>query len=261
MDKEFGLKELYEVSLKATYPIEVGDRKIAPGETIAIFDKIQVATFDEKKDWRTAKGGYDSRALIWWEETKEIKLTFTQGIFSKGQLALMTNAKILSKKQGENLLLSCRETLETDEEGKVYLKYAPQENIFVYAQKTGEKILDFEVADQVLQIAKKYEEIIIDYQYNYVDDYSYFSFGRELTSGYLALEGKTRVKDDITGHVKTGIIKIPKLKLMSTLSMRMGSNTAPLIGQLDAVAVPEGVKGQKKVMELIFLNEDIDSDM
>ena len=57
MDKEFGLKELYEVSLKATYPIEVGDRKIAPGENIAIFDKIQVATFDEKKEWRTAKGG------------------------------------------------------------------------------------------------------------------------------------------------------------------------------------------------------------
>lgn len=261
MDKEFGLKELYEVSLKATYPIEVGDRKIAPGEVIAIFDKIQIANFEEKKDWRTAKGGFDSRALVWWEETKEVKLTFTQGVFSRNQLALMTNAKLISKKDGERLILSCREILETDEEGKVFLKHNPLDNVFVYALNTGEKILNFEVSEQNLQITKKYEEIIIDYQYEYIDDYSYFAFGRELTSGYLTLEGKTRVKDDITGHVKTGIIKIPKLKLMSTLSMRMGSNTAPLIGQLDAVAVPEGVKGQKKVMELIFLNEDIDSDM
>lgn len=261
MDKEFGLKELYEVSLKATYPIEVGDRKIAPGEVIAIFDKIQIASFEEKKDWRTAKGGFDNRALVWWEETKEVKLTFTQGIFSKNHLALMTNAKLISKKENENLILSCREILETDEEGKVFLKHNPLSSIFVYILSTGEKILDFQVSEQTLQIAKKYEEIIIDYQYEYVDDYNYFSFGRELTSGYLTLEGKTRVKDDITGHVKTGIIKIPKLKLMSTLSMRMGSNTAPLVGQLDAVAVPEGVKGQKKVMELIFLNEDIDSDM
>ena len=42
MNNEFGLKELYEVSLKATYPIEVGGRVIEPGENIAIFDKISI---------------------------------------------------------------------------------------------------------------------------------------------------------------------------------------------------------------------------
>lgn len=261
MDKEFGLKELYEVSLKATYPIEVGGRTIVPGETIAIFDRIQMAGFEEKKDFTTANGGIDNRPLIWWEETKEIKVNFTQGIFSKNQLALMTNAKLATKKKGELLTISCREEVETDEDGVALLKHNICKPVFVYIKNTGEKISDFSFSDQKLQLDKKYEDIVVDYQYEYNDDYSYFTFGRELTSGYLALEGKTRVKDDITGHVKTGIIKIPKLKLLSTLSMRMGSNTAPLVGRLDAVAVPEGVKGQKKVMELIFLNEDIDSDM
>jgi hypothetical protein len=40
MDNDIGFKELYEVSLKATYPIEMGDRRIEVGETIAVFDKL-----------------------------------------------------------------------------------------------------------------------------------------------------------------------------------------------------------------------------
>ena len=70
-----------------------------------------------------------------------------------------------------------------------------------------------------------------------------------------------RVKDDITGQVKTGIVMIPRLKLMSDLSIRLGSNAVPQVGRLDAIALPVGAKGNKKVMEIIFLDDDIDSDM
>jgi hypothetical protein len=40
MDEEFGLKELYDLTLKATYPIELDGRVFEPGEIIARFDKI-----------------------------------------------------------------------------------------------------------------------------------------------------------------------------------------------------------------------------
>ena len=83
MENNIGFKELYEVSLKATYPIEMGDRIIEIGETIAVFDKIQIGNFEEKKNFFSANGGYDNRAHIWWEETKEIRLNFSQGVFSK----------------------------------------------------------------------------------------------------------------------------------------------------------------------------------
>ena len=73
----FGFKELYDVSLKTTYPIELEGRVIETGETIAVFDKIQLATLSEKSDTRSANGGYDNRSLIWWEETKEIAIRFT----------------------------------------------------------------------------------------------------------------------------------------------------------------------------------------
>jgi hypothetical protein len=85
--------------------------------------------------------------------------------------------------------------------------------------------------------------------------------GKPLTTGFFSLVGKMRVKDGDTGKVATGIIKIPKLRLMSDLSMRLGSDAIPQVGRLDAVAVPEGGRGQTKVMEIIFLNDDIDADM
>jgi hypothetical protein len=106
-----------------------------------------------------------------------------------------------------------------------------------------------------------YKNIIIDYWYNYNNKYSTLYVGKPLTTGYLSLIGKMRVKDDKTGKVTTGIIKIPKLKLMSDLSMRLGGDAIPQVGRLDAIAVPEGARGQSKIMEIIFLSDDIDADM
>jgi hypothetical protein len=40
MATEFGLKELYEVIIRAAYPIEVSGKTLEPGEIIAAFDKI-----------------------------------------------------------------------------------------------------------------------------------------------------------------------------------------------------------------------------
>jgi hypothetical protein len=77
MNSEFGLKELYEVSLKATYPIEVNGRIIEVGETIALFDKIQLANFSETKKFISANGGFDNRPQVWWEETKDIQFNLT----------------------------------------------------------------------------------------------------------------------------------------------------------------------------------------
>jgi hypothetical protein len=77
MTNELSFKELYEVSLKATYPIEVGGRTIEVGETIVSFDKIQIANFQETRNIVSANGGFGNSAHVFWESTKEIKLNFT----------------------------------------------------------------------------------------------------------------------------------------------------------------------------------------
>jgi hypothetical protein len=157
--------------------------------------------------------------------------------------------------------VNCRETVETNESGVAVVKYPIKPPVFVYDKESGKKITDFTYTENNITINQSYKEVIVDYYYSYDNGYSILSFGRMLTNGYLSLEGKTRVKDDITGQVTTGIIKIPKLKLMSDLSMRLGQDAVPVVGRLDAIAVPTGERGHKKVMELIFLNDDIDSDM
>ena len=257
----FGFKELYDVSLKTTYSIEMEGRFIEPGETIAVFDKIQMATLNENSSATAASGGYDNRALIWWEETKEVRLRFSQGVFSKTLLAIMNNAALVSNEDKAPVRINSRETVETDEYGVARVKHNLVSPIFVYDTKTGEKLSGFTYAGNQLTLPMPYQDVIIDYWFEYTDKSASLIVGRPLTNGYLSLSGKTRVKDEITGQIKTGIINIPKLKLMSDLSMRLGDNATPIVGTMDAIAVPVGNKGNKKVMEILFLEEDIDSDM
>ena len=259
--EQFSMKELYDVSLKSTYPMRIGNRTIEPGEKIAVFDKIQLANFNEIKKYQSANGGFDNRGLVHWEDTKEIRFDFRQGIFSKVQLSLMLNSKLISEDyNGSHILISKRELLESDEKGEIELSYIPH-NLFVYNAATNEK-LDYEkISDKAIKISGTYKNVIVDYQYEYNNKIEELVIGSQLTNGYLELEGKTRYKDDITGHTHTGIIRIPKLKLMSNLSMRLGENANPVVGGFSAIGLPVGERGNKKVMELFFLADDIDSDM
>ena len=261
MINDLNFKELYQVSLKATYPIEVGENIIEPGETVASFDSIQIANFQEIKSIASARGGYGNQDHIIWETTKEIKISFTQGVFSKIQFALMTNSKLIEDTGIENILINTREEHESDEKGKVVTKQTPDSQVFVYDKQTGKRIMDITEAGRLLYIGQPYKEVIVDYWYNYSNGFSMLQVGQALTNGYLSLTGRMRVKDDTTGKVVTGIINIPKLRLMSDLSIRVGSDAIPQVGRLDAVAIPEGVRGQQKVMDVIFLNDDIDADM
>ena len=261
MTNELNFKELYEVSLKSTLLIEVSGKKIEAGETIASFDKIQIANFQEIKSVASANGGWDNRAHIFWETTKEIKINFTQGVFSKIQLALMANAQLINNEGEQIIPINEQKEFESDEYGKIIIGRKLREPIFVYDKTTGEKLTNCTITTDSILLGEAYKSVIIDYWYDYDNGCQIMTVGRPLTQGYLSLTGKMRVKDDITGKVKTGIVKIPKLRLMSDLSMRVGSDAIPQVGRLDAVAVPEGGRGQSKVMEVIFLNDDIDADM
>ena len=261
MDNKIGFKELYDVTLKATYPIEVSGRKIEKGEVVAIFDNISLAQFNEIKTFVSANGGFNNRARVFWTDTKEMKLSFNQGVFSKTQMALMSNAKLLSSSDTEPLQVQKREILESDEEGYIKLQHEPI-LYFVYNNETGEKLKAKWHDDMsLLKIDAPYLDVIVDYEYNYTKSCTTLVVGRTLTDGYLSFTAKTRIKDDVTGQVKTGIINIPKLKLMSDLSMVLGENAAPQTGKFDAVAIPVGNKGNQVVMEFIILDDDIDSDM
>ena len=264
MENEFGMRELYSVLLKTTSSIEIEGKYLAAGETVAAFDKVQLANFKELSRYITAHGGYEDRDRVIWQTTKEVDLVFTQGIFSKTQLAIMSNAKLYKLKDNESFAISHRETLETTEEGLLTLSHNPivAHGVFIYIKETGEKVLNCSMASEnTIQTSLPYTDVVVDYDYLYTSGATSLIVGQRTLDGYLSLEGKTRVKDDITGTTRTGIIKVPKLKLTSDLSITLGTNANPQVGRFEGKALPIGPYGKTKAMEILFLDEDIDSDM
>ena len=255
---EYSFKELYDVVLKATYPIEIGKRKIQTGEVISSFDSIQIADLRENKVIKTASGGFDDRGYVFWENTKGLDLIFAQGVFSQEQFALMNNANLINK-ENEHLLVHKRVVKETDENGSIILEDKSDDYIFCYDENYN-KIDNFTINGNVITFKEPYKNIIIDYNIDYFNHYTVLKVGQQLINGFVLLEGKTRIKDT-DGQIHTGIIRIPKLKILSGLSMRLGKNANPIVGTMKATATPEGYHGNSKVMEMFILDDDIDSDM
>lgn len=260
MSNQFSFKDFENVLLKSTYDIETGIRTISEGEVIARFDKIQIAGLHEVKDYITAHGGYGDRDHVFWETTKELDLTFSQGVFSKGQFGLMMNSKFLNINGNENFEISEYEEVETDENCVATLAHAPMSQLFVYDKSTGSQVAYTRNGNKITTNTS-YEELIVTYVWNYTSGAKVCRIGSRLLNGFISLEGRTRVKDDETGKIVTGIIKIPKLKLMSDLSIKLGIQASPIVGTFQAKGIPVESGRSSYVSEFCFLEDDIESDL
>jgi hypothetical protein len=262
MDKEFGMQELYFVQLKSTYPIEIKGKSIAAGEVIAAFDKIQIANFNDIHREVTAQGGYQNRKLMVWNRTEGVNLIFTQGIFSKTQFGLMNNTRLVDISNNQIVRIAQRDELETDSEGKITLTHVPIDSwIFVYNKETGEKLTGLTFVDEkTLQTPLVYKDVIVDYEYGYDNGADVNFIGEDIFEGYVSLEGRSRIKDDITGETHTAIIYIPKLKITSDFNLTLGANAQPIVGKFTGVALSTGERKNSKALEIYFLDDDIDKD-
>ena len=256
---EFSFKELYDVTLKATSNIE--ELNIQANETVVAFDKLQLGSFTEHLNVVTAHGGYEDRDRVWWESVKDVSVILTQGIFSTKQLAVMTNSRLAIVEEDEPIYINKRIIKTADDNGAILFDEDIYDYLFVYEVDTGEKITDYTTIEGGISGLIVGRDYLLDYKSRYDNGAKILRIGSQLSNGFLTLQGKTRVKDDITGMVRTGIITIPKLKLMTSLSIKLGGTATPVLGRCDAIACPTGSRGNTIVMELRFLSEDIDSDI
>lgn len=254
----FGLKEMYDCVFTATYDIEVGGKKILAGEPIVRFDSLQLVNFNEIKSRTEARGGYQNQAWVTWDGTEEMTVRFSQGVFSKIHLALLGNSALNTKQQVE---IPRFETVELDENLRAELRYLPIV-VYVYNKRSGERYKEVEIVGNTVIVhdAEPYTDVEVYYTFRY-DNVHVISVGRQLIRGFLQMTAKVRTKDDRTGKTVTGIIEIPKMKLMSDFSIKLGNDAPPAIGNFAVSAFPTGSKGNERVMELILLNDDIDSDI
>ena len=263
MNEYFNVKELYDVTLRTIFPIEINGKTYQENEPIIKFDKIQLAPLSESKTRTYASGGYENAQLINWEKTNEVVFSLSEGVISKIGLAILSNSQLIEKKEGEIIPIPFSEQLETSDSGTAELKYFPiQDNtLFLYDFETGEKITEYEIENNIINLKIPYKSFIIDYTFPYERRAETLFVGKRLINGYLKLDGKLRLKDDFDGHIKTGIIEIPRIKLMSDLSMRLGSDATPYVYRFQIVGLPVGDRGNQYVCKIIILDNEIDSDL
>ena len=175
-------------------------------------------------------------------------------------LAILSNSKLI---KNDSKIISCplNESLESDLNGKIETKYEVDLSrpYFIY-DTDGNKIKECEINGNIINLKESYQQVEIFYYFNYTETSEELLVGQRLLNGFLKLDGKLRIKDDSDGHEKTGIIEIPKIKLMSNLSMRLGKDVEPYVYRFNVVGLPVGAKGNKYVGKIIMLNNEIDSD-
>lgn len=241
-------RELNELKVILPYQTE----NFEENETLLFFDKILLANFNELKSFKAARGGKDNQAKVMWDKTSEIALNFYQGIFSKEQFSILSNSKI-KKENTSPMIISTREYVETDENLNITLKNAPIGKVYVYDIKGNKYNFDnFKITD-----GEPFTNYIVDYFYNYNKNSYTVQIGNRLLNGFVRIEAKTKFKDDYDGKLRTVLLVFPKVRIYSNINLNFGENAPFNLAQMSATAY----KGERDFMEIIFLDEDISSDI
>jgi hypothetical protein len=263
--ENFGIKELYDIKFKAIYPLEFCGRTYEEDEVILRLDRALYSVLNTSKTRITANGGYGNRVLIHWDDIQPMRIQLQQGVISKLNLALLTNNFLVKNKSVEvaisdTIQASIGDTTESFLSQEINLEkpYFLYDNNFNKIDKGEYKIKGNKITINNLSPETKY--FILDY-YTNKDSVDILRIGQNSLNGFLKLEAKTRVKDDIDGQEKTGIFIIPKLRVMSDLSMRLGDTIEPYMYTFTFEAEPVGARHEEYVCDLVFLEEDLDADI
>lgn len=258
MEDNFGIKELYDVYIKTPFETKIGNREYEADEAIICFDKIMMAPLTEHKVRTSSSGGYGNTRLIDWENTSEVAFSISEGVISKVGLALLSNS-ILTPNKEETVEITYSEILESDENGEFFTKYTPVMNkpVIAITKNDNIKLKVTRINDNRFSIGTEYCMIIVTYSFKYKSSSESYYIGKRLLDGYLSLEGKFRLRDDADGHIKTGIIEMPRIQLMSDLNMRLGSNVGPHVYKFNILGLPVGSRENRYVCKMTILDKEL----
>jgi hypothetical protein len=267
MEKNFGIQELYELKIKTTLDMTIGNRTYSAGETVFFFENAELSMLEEDIKLKGAFGGQYNQNLVFWRDLSSVRFGIDKGVLSELDLSVLLNARIL---QESPILIGRRETLVASADGTVYLTKTPAEKTKIFAYK--ETIEGFEktfgtVGDATINFGVENASAIfvVDYSFSYSQGTSYFISNDEL-SGFFRVEAKTRLKDDVSGMERTGIIVIPNMQLTSGINIILGTKATPIVGNFmfTSISTPNVDKKQSpsennSVYSMYILDTDIDA--
>ena len=295
IDQYFGIKELYEVALRAKTPMQFGDRYIEEGEVVLYFENINMSLLTERSSPIIARGGWSNMPRVIWEDRSEVEFSLSEGVMSSISMGILLSANVTKKKQDESLLVQKREgPFELEQYGdnvRLRLKYWPvpleKKKTFIYefardvAQRKVygrrlEGIIDpfddsktipyIEVfEDKALTIpADKSKKYIVDYYYEYDGNEALiYTIQKERFNGLFSLEGKFYSKDENEGKNYTNLLYMPKVRVVSDISLRLGERADPTMSVFNIIGLPvnAGVDRKGMILEITRLDRNIDEEI
>ena len=294
LDQYFGIKELYEVVLKAKVPMQFGSRCLEQGEPVLYFENINMSLLSERNSPIMARGGWSNMPRVIWEDRSEVTFSLTEGVVSSISMGILLSANMIEKVQGESLYVPMREgpfdldwVTEPEDNTKrhlgFYIKHEPsivlpERKAFIYeyerdvaqrkmygkhiyvCDKTdiyGNTLPFIEVTDG--DIAKQY---IIDYYYEYKDEALIYLIQKERFNGLFTLEGKFYSKDENNGLNYTNLIYMPKVRVVSDINLRLGERADPTTSVFNIIGLPEKTEDSNNlIVRITRLNQDIDAEI
>ena len=281
IDQYFGVKELYEVVLKAKVPMTFGSRRLEEGEPVLYFENVNISMLSEKRTPIMARGGWSNMPRVIWEDSSEVQFALSEGVMSSISMAILLSSSMTEVQENESILIQKREgPFELDIENGFYITHMPflsrEKKAFIYeyeknvAQKKvygtilrntsfGPFIQVFEDKEKT-QLADPTKKYIIDYYYEYKDEALIYLIQKERFNGLFTLEGKFYSKDENEGLNYTNLIYMPKVRVVSDINLRLGERADPTTSVFNIIGLPEATDDSKNlIVKITRLNQNIDA--
>ena len=294
-DQYFGIKQLYEVVLKARTPMHFGSRYVEIDEPILYFENINISLLSEKNTPIMARGGWANLPQVVWEDRSEVTFSLSEGVLSSVGMGILLSADVLEKKGQDELLVRRREgPMQLDQDHCMILKNWPVDTIkkkafiYKYSRDTiqkkmyGKRIhgkIDPWDSEQELPCIQVYDdktlseesladinaEYIIEYYYEYPKnrDALIYRIQKERFNGLFSLEGKFYSKDENEGINYTNLIYMPKVRVVSDINLRLGERADPTMSVFNIIGMPENLGSNKEglILQMTRLDSDIDAEI
>lgn len=269
--QELGVKTLEHVTIKARQNTNLGSKVVEKGEPIIYFENLQIATLSEKGSIQAARGGLHNEARVVWEDRGNTIFQFSNGTVNPVSLNFLLEAKVISKNDG--LLVPYMEKLEVDDSGHAYLTYKAEESekLFAYIYRYNNPqtrlyptITTYTTATGTIAtklfVGKEYagEQVLCDYYFIYGKSYISYSMSRERFSSSYRLEAFFQLKDENEGLIRTGMIVMPKITILSNINLRLGERADPMVSSFNVIAMPENTSDAlEEVCRITYIDEQI----
>lgn len=92
IDEYSGLKELYEVVVKATTPITINGRQFEVGEPVMFFERVNMSLLTQTASPISARGGWDNLPRVVWENRSDVSFHIDEGVVSNMSLNFLLSA-------------------------------------------------------------------------------------------------------------------------------------------------------------------------